>query len=627
MTTLEHQVGRIVAMDTDTWLADFLNQYSSEGESNQTLDECQDRLRAATLMQIISAIETANPKPGARAVIALYQQWILSQLPGSQHLYLAWFNLGVEFCHAGDQQNAIVAYESALALRPDFHSAAVNLGTVLEARGMPDAALQAWDRAIQPDDARLTLLNNRARVLELLGRFEEAEQEMRRSLLIKPDQPDVIQHWVHIRQKMCKWPVLATKIAGLSTDDLLRHAGPLSTLALTDDIDLQREAGRDWIARKTFPVPLALCPPDGYRHDRIRLGYLSSDFCRHAMSYLIAELFERHDRARFEVFGYCSSPEDGSDIRARVIRSFDQFRNIKHIPDAEAARVIRDDEIDVLIDLNGLTSGARPQILRSRPAPVLATYLGFVGPVPLPELDYMLCDELVVPETLRSAYDPKPLYIAANYQANDSKRTIGAATTRSAAGLPDDKFVFCCFSNHYKTTEGIFSAWMEILRKSDDSVLWLVGDNEWAKQNMLTRAAAFGIDPARIIFASRVGPDDYMARLALADLFLDTFPYNAGTIASDAIRMGLPLLTLSGRSFASRMAASLLTAVGASQGRVTSLQAYIEFAVRMATNKSAFDAYKGLFSVNAWRTDIGNIETFTESFENALSAIAKRPSR
>jgi predicted O-linked N-acetylglucosamine transferase (SPINDLY family) len=625
MTTLAHQPGQQVERDTDSWLAAFLNRYVDEGISDQIRRDCHARLRVATLVQIISAIETANHQPGARVVIELYQQWILSQPPGSQHLYLAWFNLGVELCQTRDQSNAIVAYQSALALRPDFHSAAVNLGNLLEARGMPDAALQTWERSIQPDDARLTLLNNRARVLEQLGRFEEAEQEMRRSLLTKPNQPDVIQHWVHVRQKMCQWPVLTTEIAGLSIDDLLRHAGPLSTLALTDDIDLQRQAGRDWIARKTFPVPVALSPPGGYHHDRIRLGYLSSDFCRHAMCYLIAELFERHDRTRFEVFGYCSSPEDGSDIRARVIRSFDQFRSIKPIPDDEAARVIRNDEIDILIDLNGLTSGARPQILRSRPAPVLATYLGFVGPVPLPELDHMLCDDIVVPESLASAYEPKPLHIAVNYQANDSKRKIGAATTRPEAGLPADKFVFCCFSNHYKTTEQMFSAWMEILRNSDDSVLWLVGDNEWAQRNMLARAAVFGVDPARIIFASRVGPDEYMARLPLADLFLDTFPYNAGTIASDAIRMGLPLLTMSGRSFASRMAASLLTAAGASQGIVTSLRAYIDFAVRMATDKLAFDAYKGIFSADAWCKDIGNIETFTRSYEQALSAINKRP--
>jgi predicted O-linked N-acetylglucosamine transferase (SPINDLY family) len=251
------------------------------------------------------------------------------------------------------------------------------------------------------------------------------------------------------------------------------------------------------------------------------------------MSYLIVELFERHDRSRFEVFGYCTSPEDGSLIRARVINSFDHYVCIKNMTDEEAARRIRADEIDILIDLNGLTLGVRPQILRAKPAPVQATYLGFVGPVPLPELDYMFCDRVVVPPDQASAYTPKPLYIAKNYQANDTKRTLAPATTRSTVGLPDNKFVFCCFSNHYKITEEMFTAWMEILRRCDNAIIWLVGSNQRANSNILERAAVLGVDPDCIVFAARVGPDEYMARFSLADVFLDTFPYNAGTIASD----------------------------------------------------------------------------------------------
>ena len=265
----------------------------------------------------------------------------------------------------------------------------------------------------------------------------------------------------------------------------------------------------------------------------------------------------------------------------------------------------------------------RSQLLRSRPAPVQATYLGFVGPVPLPELDYMFCDRIVVPPRLAHAYQPTPLYIEGNYQANDGKRTIGPAMTRAAAGLPDGKFVFCCFSNHYKTTENIFAAWMEILRRSENAILWLVSDNEWARANMLKRAAGLGIDPGRIVFAPRVGPDEYMARLSLADVFLDTFPYNAGTIASDAIRMGLPLVTLAGQAFASRMAASLLTAIGATAGIATSLQAYIDFAVSLAADNHAYTAYKSIFNLENWRRTIGNIEDFTASYEDLLVSIAK----
>nr|WP_294504727.1 glycosyl transferase family 1 [uncultured Rhodopila sp.] len=624
MATADGAASTGMASDTDTWLAHLLQNHSAAPASVGAGDpDIRTRLSTVPLLQLIAAIERPDQPIGGPAIIYLYRQWIAAQPIGSRELHAAFFNLGVALAKDEDKVNAIVAYQNALSLRADFYPAAANLGTVLESIGQPDAALHVWQQALQPNEVRLILINNRARLLEQVGRFDESERELRLSLTVDPKQPDVVQHWMHIRQKMCAWPILRDDVAGLPVEDQIRYAGPMTTLALTDDIATQVLAGRDWIGRKTAPVPLALCPPWGYCHDRIRVGYLSSDFCSHAMSYLIAELFERHDRTRFEVYGYCSSPEDGSAIRARVVRSFDHFERIKHLSDDQAARRIRADEIDILVDLNGLTSGVRPQILRSRPAPVQATYLGFVGPVPLPELDYMFCDRIVVPPHLADRYKPAPLYIAGNYQANDGKRTIGLAMTRAAANLPDDKFVFCCFSNHYKTTEDVFSAWMEILRRADNAILWLVSDNEWARANMLKRAGALGIDPGRIFFAPRVGPDEYMARLGLADVFLDTFPYNAGTIASDAIRMGLPLVTLAGQAFASRMAASLLTALGATAGIATSLKSYIDFAVSLAAGAQAYADYKSIFNLDNWRRTIGNIEDFTTSYEDLLVSIAK----
>jgi predicted O-linked N-acetylglucosamine transferase (SPINDLY family) len=342
------------------------------------------------------------------------------------------------------------------------------------------------------------------------------------------------------------------------------------------------------------------------------------------MSLLITELFERHDRNRFEVFGYCSSPEDGSDTRERVIAAFDHFTRIAHLSDEQAARTVRADEIDILIDLNGLTAGTRLQVLRWRPAPVQATYLGFIGPVPLPELDYMFCDQIVVPPATAPAYRPTPLYIAEVYQANDNKRAMPALRPRSEFGLPDDRFVFCCFSNHYKITEEMFTVWMDILRRVDDSVLWLIADNVYSEDNLTGAARNAGIDPARIVFAARTGPSEYLAYFAVADLFLDTYPYNAGTIASDATRMHLPLVTLSGQSFASRMAGRLLAALGAQAGIAVTAEEYVEKAVGLATERDRYDAYKSLFTDRAWETTIGNIAAFTEEFERTLISIVAR---
>jgi predicted O-linked N-acetylglucosamine transferase (SPINDLY family) len=574
-------------------------------------------LAPAAFHDVIVAAEAIGSGRGLPAVVALYTRWIAFQPIGAPALPAAWFNLGTELGCGGDVQGAAQAYRTALAIQPGFAPAAINLGLQLERHGEPGAALQIWSDALQPDEARTALLNQRGRLLEASGELAAAAGSLRSSLLIRPEQPDVVQHWVHLRQKMCEWPVFGETIPGLSRQDLLSQSGPLAALALTDDVAAQCAIAAGWIGRKTEPKP-ALAAQCGYGHDRIRVGYLSSDFCSHAMCYLIAELFERHDRSRFEIHGYCASPEDGSPIRARVIAAFDHFTSIRALSDGDAAQRIRDDEIDILIDLNGLTAGARPQILRWKPAPVQVTYLGFIGPIPLAELDFLLCDDFVIPPAIAGAYQPTPLPIEGLYQANDSKRVVGAPMTRQQAGLPDDRFVFCCFSNHYKITESMFAGWMEILRHTGDAVLWLVDDNKWSRQNLHARALVAGIDPSRLLFAGRVDPASYMARLAVADLFLDTFPYNAGTVASDAIRMGLPLLTLAGQSFASRMAARMLNAIGADAGATDTLEAYVSAAVALATDRDAYAAFRTHFTETAWAASLGDIAGFTQRFEAAL---------
>ena len=586
-----------------------------------TLQSFDPGREGATFQDVVGAVETVGPGLGLPAVIALYTRWIAFQQPGAPQLPAAWFNLGTELANSGDAAAAVQAYRNALSIRPGFTPAAVNLGLQLERLGDKQAALRTWDDALQSNESRTALLNQRGRLLESSGDLGQAAEVLRTSLLTRHDQPDVVQHWMHLRQKMCEWPVLADIIPGLSRGDMLVQSGALAGLALTDDVATQCSIAAGWLARKTQPKP-ALAPAEGYRHDRIRVGYLSSDFCSHAMSYLIAELFERHDRSRFEIHGYCASPDDGSPIRARVIAAFDRFTSVRLFSDEAVAHRIRADEIDILIDLNGLTSGARIQVLRWRPAPVQATYLGFIGPVPLPELDFLLCDDFVIPSATALLYQPTPLPIEGLYQANDSKRVVGAPMTRQQAGLPDDRFVFCCFSNHYKITETMFNGWMEILRRTGDSLLWLVDDNRWSRQNLRQKALVSGIDPSRLMFAARTDPATYMARLAVADLFLDTFPYNAGTVASDAIRMGLPLLTLAGQSFASRMAARMLHAIGAVSGVTDTLDAYVDAAVALAADQDAYAAYRGQFTEDAWAGSLGDIAGFTRRFEAALVRMA-----
>lgn len=557
---------------------------------------------------------------GAAEAALLYQRW-LAVHGHKPEACGVWYNLGVAQFNDGDFIGAAQAQAQALALRPDFSPAALARGVALEAAGQAEQALATWRRALPPPEERLRLHNELGRLLEEKGRLGEAAAEMRASLLIQPDQPDVQQHLIHNRQRMACWPPLQIEVPGVDLATAALHCGPLASLALVDDPEAQKAAAADWIARKLPPVGVRLAPERGYRHDRIRLGYLSSDFCRHAMSFLIAEVLELHDRDAFEIYGYCASPEDGSDVRARVIAAMDHHVVIKPMDDATAAARIRADEIDILIDLNGLTRGGRLGLMRWKPAPVQMTYLGYIGPVPLPELDWLLCDEVTIPAEIEAAYAPRPLRIAECFQANDGQDPVLPQVTRASEGLPEAGFVFASFSHHYKLTEAMFAAWCSILHAVPGAVLWLVDDNPESRRALQTRAVEAGLDPSRLIFAGRVDPAHYRARMTLADLFLDTTPYNAGTVASDALRMGLPMVTLMGRAFAARMAASLLTRVGQPDCIAATMEDYVALAVGIATDPACHARLRQHLRDGAWRRTLGDVAGFTRNLEAALKSV------
>lgn len=582
-------------------------------------------LNDISFMTLLDVATFAKEHSKPLTAASLYRAWLDGAGKTALNAYAAWFNLGVELGASGDTANAATAYGNALMLRPGLHGAAVNLGMLYENQSHIDAALDTWKQAIQPDEVRTGLLNQRGRLFEKEGRFLEAEQELYRSLLTNPRQHDAFSHWLHLRMKMCAWPVFATGIPGLSHDEMVAGASGLSILALFDNNDLVNRWVDAWIERRMPAASQRLSPENGYDHKKVRVGYLSSDYCLHPISMLMAELLEKHDRSRFEVFGYCSSREDGSDLRKRVLGAFDKWTSVIGMSDEQAARAIREDEIDILIDLNGLTDNTRLAVLRWKPAPVQLTYLGFVGSLPVPELDYVIADEFVVPPSLADNFHPKPLYMPKCYQANDTQAQIGPAETRKDVGLPEDKFIYCCFSNTYKITEDIFDAWMSILSGAENSVLWVLARNQWARQNMIARAVKRGIAPERLIFAEPTSPAQYYARLALADLFLDTFPYNSGTTASDALRMGLPLVTLAGKTFSSRMAGSLLRTVGLEKGITGSHAEYIDLAVRLGNNPTEYQAFRQTLSGDVWRRTLGDMDSFMPALEDRYLSILVTP--
>jgi predicted O-linked N-acetylglucosamine transferase (SPINDLY family)/SAM-dependent methyltransferase len=563
------------------------------------------------------------------AAIALYRTWI-DHTP-SPIAYAACFNLAVVLSNAGDDPGAEAVLRRAIAQNPHFVEARLNLGTLLERTGRPDDALAMWKSIlsdpIEPDIKTNTTLyiqtlNNLGRLLEIQKRYPEAEAMLAVSLGVDPQQANVMTHWVHLRQKQCEWPVYAG-LEHISVATMMEGTSALAMLSASADPAMQLAAAKRFVNEKINAAVAPLTGAHGYGHNRIRIGYLSSDFCSHAVSILTAELYELHDRNKFEVYAFSWSREDGSPIRARVVKAMDHYIRIDAMSDEQAARAIRAHEIDILVDLHGLTLGARPNILAYRPAPVQLTYLGFPGSTALPGVDYVLADEFLITPEMAQHFTEKPLYLPDTFQINDRQRLIAAKPSRASVSLPEDAFVFCSFNNNFKFTPDLFGVWMNILRRVPNSVLWLVADYPEVRENLWRHAEQAGIDRARLIFNTRAVPAEYLARYQLADLFLDTFPFNAGTTASDALWAGLPLLTCAGQTFSSRMAGSLLRAVDLAQLITYDFADYEEKAVALANDPGRIAAMKRQLVANRLTCALFDSPRFVRNMEAALQKVAK----
>jgi predicted O-linked N-acetylglucosamine transferase (SPINDLY family) len=543
----------------------------------------QGQLSFTDVLNVAAQLESEGFLPLSAV---LYQTWLART--ASAYAHAAHFNLGATLANLGDLAGAEAAYRAALALAPDFVPPRLNLGLLHERNGRFEDAIAEWTWIAQ--NARrdaagrgmvVLALNHLGRVLEARKQLAPALEFLTESLRLDPEQPDVLHHWVFLRQKQCAWPVYAS-LPGVRPEAMRASTSALAMIGLSDDPAAQLAAARQFVDKKLTPGLPQLSNPAGYGHRKIRIAYCSSDFCLHPVSLLTVQLFELHDRQAFEVFGFSWSPDDGSALRQRVIAGMDHFFPIHHLSDAQAAALIRSHEIDILVDLQGQTAGARADILGYRPAPVQITYLGLPATTGLPSIDYVIADPFLIPPDAAPFYSEKPLYMPHVYQVSDRLRQAAPPPTRSSCGLPEDAFVFCSFNNSFKYTPEVFGAWLRILQRVPSSVLWLLADNPWAEANLRREAAQQGVAAERVVFAGRVSPDNYLARYSVADVFLDTFPFNAGTTANDCLWMGCPLLTLTGRSFASRMAGALLTAAELPELVTTRLADYEEVAVALA---------------------------------------------
>jgi predicted O-linked N-acetylglucosamine transferase (SPINDLY family) len=577
-------------------------------------------------------------------------------------------DLGIVIQARGDLFGSISQYREAVRLDPNNAAAVTNLGSALQVAGQVEEAIPLLSEALRLQPSLAEAHNNLGNCLRDLGMVDEALAEYREALRLRPDYPqahgnlgvisqergdlpvaqacfqealrlnpnfaEAQNELTHLTRRLCDWSELSaleeqTQVAvntqpSVAVPPWIVLAGPSSPAE-------QLMSARNWVKnrlqhvermRDTLDFRFTPRPKGG-----LRIGYLSADFREHATAYLIAELFELHDRSRFDVIAYSIGPTPSDPMRRRLERGADTFVDLGAVSYVDAARRIFGDRVDILVDLKGYTQGARVEILALRPAPVQVNFLGYPGTMGAGFIDYIITDRFLTPPDQQQYYSERFAYLPHSYQPNDRKRLIAEHTpTRAECGLPEHGFVYCCFNGSYKITPQIFGIWMRLLRDTPGSVLWLLESNGWAADNLRMEAATRDVDPQRLIFAPQQPLPDHLARHSLADLFLDTLPVNAHTTASDALWAGLPLLTCAGDTFASRVAGSLLNAVGLPELITQSLDEYEARALQLAHGEEELSSLRSKLAANRNVAALFDSERFTRNLElaylNMWSALA-----
>ena len=535
------------------------------------------------------------------------------------HSPVAANDLGNMLAQLGRTAEAIAAYRRAIRIAPDYPEAHNNLANACQMAGELEEAVAGYQAALRLRPRYAEAHRNLGSALWRLGRTQEAVAALTAAASLNPGYTEAIAVLAHQLRQLCDW-----SMAGDLTSRLIAavEAGsgavnPFVFLSLPATPRQQRLCAEQWTRARRLAAGAA--PPLPATRDRITVGYLSADFQEHATAHLIAELFVLHDRRRFRVNGYSYGTDDGSAARRRLRDSFDAFVDIEKLSHQDAAERIRADGVDILVDLKGYTTGARPEILALRPAPIQVSYLGFPGTMGMPAIDYILVDEFVVPAGQQEHFTEKLVHLPHCYQVNDRRRPIAPAPTRAACGLPEGGFVFCCFNASYKITPAIFDIWMRLLDKVPGSVLWLLDTSATASANLRREAEARrkgGAD--RLVFAPTLANPEHLARFAVADLFLDTLPYNAHTLASDSLWGGCPVLTCAGETFASRVAGSLLHAAGLPELVTSTLAEYESLALRLAESPEALAALRARLAGDRRELPLFDTPRFTRDLEAAF---------
>lgn len=555
------------------------------------------RRQQLTLLEVLQLAEQWSGAGQHALAAELYKTWTAFN-DQSPLLHLAFFNYSVTLKQLGDTAGAINALKAALKASPLMGQAHINLGRSFEDSGLGALAIQQWRSYVDataettPDKSvhRLMALQHIGRVMEGAGLLEEAETALWQAIELRPDKPEAGQHWISVRQHQCKWPVVQASDF-VTKRQMLDSISPLPLACYADDPLFQMaKAYRYFKMLAGRPEPAHLNKPEPRKKvgtgQRLRIGYVSSDLRDHAVGFALSEVLELHDKSSVEVYAYyCGEGRTDDATQTRMKAVIDVWRDVTAMSDLDAARQIMADQIDVLIDVNGYTKLARTKIFSYRPAPVIVNFCGYPGTMASPVHQYIIADEQIIPPGNELYYTEKVLHIPCN-QPVDRKRVIGPRPTRTEVGLPEDAFVFACFNGMQKITAAVFVRWMAILTATPGSVLWLLGGSDAVNQRLRDLASSAGVDPARIYFASKVPNPNHLARIAIADLFLDTFPYGAHSTASDALTMGLPVLTLPGKSFASRFCSSIVKSAGVPELICATPDEYVRKAVALAGDRA-----------------------------------------
>lgn len=536
-------------------------------------------------------------------------------------------NRGNALQHLHRLDEALASYEQALALRPHYAEAYYNRGNALKGLQRLEEALASYEQALSLRPLDASIHYNRGNVLSDLQRLDEALFCYRKALSIDPGQEFLFGAYLHTKMRLCEWDALTEELHKLESD--ITHGRkattPFPLLALVDDPALHKMATRLFSEAK-YPRNQALGSfAKRISRKKIRIGYYSSDFHEHATAYLIAQLLEEHDARRFEVYGFSFGAPRDDGMRKRLSAALTRFIDVRSKTDLEIARLSRELEIDIAIDLKGYTQNSRPGIFALGCAPIQVNYLGYPGTLAAEHIDYVIADKTLLSRENQSCFTEKVVTLPFSYQANDSKRSISTRSfTRQELGLPEEGFVFCSFNNNYKILPATLDGWARIMNAVEGSVLWLLEDNPTAARNLRREAAARGIDNSRLVFAPRMPLDEHLARHKLADLFLDTLPCNAHTTASDALWAGLPVLTCTGSTFASRVAASLLHAIDLPELVTSTQEEYERKAMELATNPAQVGALKDKLQANRSRSPLFDGRQFARHIEAAYEAMVAR---